>query len=492
LPRQGGRDKIAAGVAKATSRTILARQRSRAEKKPLECKGILSDALMFLNGFGSMDLEKLLGKSFDCQCGRRHQAGVREFVYEQDAIGRLGRILKNYSKERRIQIVADERTWEVAGKAAQQALKDDGWDIKTAIVPDREGKGPVCDSATLQELENFLEPKRFLLAVGSGVINDLTKWAAFEKETSYAVVATAASMNGYAAANVAPIIDGVKKLIRARPPLIVIAEPGIIENAPFELTTAGFADAIAKTQSIADWRMNYFIFNEYFCPLCSKLMTGPDEYFTEHPEKLKARESKAISSLFKTLFYSGVAMTLAGSSAPASGGEHLLSHTLDMMARLDLDESGTELHGRQVGLGTILSAAVYERLSEIEKPDFVPVPKEIDKKFWGRTADAVTEEYSKKTAKFDIIRQRLSEQGRWRKLLELVRPGIRTAGQVKQLLKRAGAAGTINELGFSRQRIRQAVLHMHEIRARFTVIDLAWTTGILPGRCDELIDQWLL
>jgi hypothetical protein len=45
LPRQGGRDKIAAGVAKATSRTILARQHSQAEKKPLECKSILLDAL---------------------------------------------------------------------------------------------------------------------------------------------------------------------------------------------------------------------------------------------------------------------------------------------------------------------------------------------------------------------------------------------------------------------------------------------------------------
>ncbi len=439
-----------------------------------------------------MNWEELLGKSFDCECGRRHQAGVQELVYEQGAIDRLGDILNGYSDQRRIQIVADIRTWEVAGKAAQKALKNDGWDVKTAIVPDRNDRRPVCDSVTLRELEDCLEDDRLLLAVGSGVINDLTKWAAFEKEVSYGVVATAASMNGYAAANVAAVTDGVKRLIRARPPVVVLAEPGIIENAPFELTTAGFADAIAKSQSISDWLMNNFLFDEYYCPLCSRLMSGPDEYFIEQPERLKNRESKAVSSLFRTLFYSGVAMTLAGSSAPASGGEHLLSHTLDMMARLDPDESGSKLHGRQVGLGAILSAALYERLSEIKKPNFVPVPLEIDRKFWGPISNAVAEEYSNKTAKFDIIRQKLSKPGEWRKLLELVKPGLRTAGEVKQLLKRAGAAGSISELGFSRERVRRAMLHMHEIRARFTVIDLAWATGILPGGCDELIDEWLL
>jgi glycerol-1-phosphate dehydrogenase [NAD(P)+] len=437
-----------------------------------------------------MDLDELLGKSFVCECGRRHQAGVHKFIYEQGVMNRLGRILKGYSRRRRIQIIADERTWQVAGKAAQQVLYNDEWDVKKVIVPDRNGRRPECDSETLEQLKSRLEPNCFLLAVGSGVINDLTKWAAFEKGVSYAVVATAASMNGYAAANVAAFIDGVKKLIRARPPLIVIAEPSIIENAPYELTTAGFADAIAKSQSIADWWMNKFIFDEYICPLCSRLMNGPDEYFIERPELLKARESKAVLSLFTTLFYSGVAMTLAGSSAPASGAEHLLSHTLDIMARLD--GGPNDLHGRQVGLGTIFSAALYERLGKINYPQFVPLPEEIDKEFWGPIAGAVAGEYSKKIEKFYTIRQKLSMPGDWQRLMYTVRPGLRKAGEVKRLLTRAGAPGSIGELGFSRQRVHRAMQHMHEIRARFTVIDLAWAAGILPGEYDDLIDEWLL
>ena len=61
-------------------------------------------------------------------------------------------------------------------------------------------------------------------------------------------------------------------------------------------------------------------------------------------------------------------MTLQGSSLPASGGEHLVSHTLDMMSHVD--GVPHDLHGRQVGVSTILVAAMYERALAIETPIF--------------------------------------------------------------------------------------------------------------------------
>ena len=120
------------------------------------------------------------------------------------------------------------------------------------------------------------------------------------------------------------------------------------------------------------------------------------------------------------------------------------------------------------------------------------MPKEIDKEFWGPISGAVAGEYSQKLEKFDTVRQRLSMPGDWQRLMYTAGPGLRKAGEVKQLLTRVGAPGSISELGFTRERLRRAILHMHEIRARFTVVDLAWTVGILPEKCDELIDEWLL
>ena len=126
-----------------------------------------------------------------------------------------------------------------------------------------------------------------VVAVGSGVINDLCKWASFEMKIPYVVVATAASMNGYSTANVAPTIDGVKMLIEARPPLAVVAEPAIIEQAPAVMTTAGFGDTIAKHQSNGDWIMNTLLSSEYHCRFCAGIVGEIEPLYLDHPEDIR-------------------------------------------------------------------------------------------------------------------------------------------------------------------------------------------------------------
>ena len=119
------------------------------------------------------------------------------------------------------------------------------------------------------------------------------------------------------------------------------------------MTTAGFGDIISKSQSTADWKMNNFLFGEYYCDFCSEIITDLESAYLGRPDDIKSGKSKAIETLFKALFYSGISMTLVGTSAPASGGEHLLSHTLDMIA--DVQGGEHDLHGRQVGLGVLFS-----------------------------------------------------------------------------------------------------------------------------------------
>ena len=66
-----------------------------------------------------------------------------------------------------------------------------------------------------------------------------------------AIFATAASMNGYAAANVAPAVAGVKTLIHARAHRIVASDPAVLAAAPAALTSAGLGDVIAKMREHA-------------------------------------------------------------------------------------------------------------------------------------------------------------------------------------------------------------------------------------------------
>jgi glycerol-1-phosphate dehydrogenase [NAD(P)+] len=206
---------------------------------------------------------------------------------------------------------------------------------------------------------------------------------------------------------------------------------------------------------------------------------------------VKERKPAAIEGLFKGLFWSGVAMTMIGTSAPASGGEHLLSHTLDMMA--GRDGQGHDLHGRQVGVGTIFSAALYERLMAMDTVSPAMLQGDIDAGFWRLPplVSAVREQWQAKQGDLGNMGNLLSDRGRWSELKSRFQPVIRSPRQVKSWLGRAGAACTTTDIGCSRQRLRQALLHMHEIRRRCTVVDLASVAGLMPGIVDEIIGQSL-
>lgn len=390
-------------------------------------------------------------------------------------------------------VVADARTWEAAGRRAFAALDSTLGNAGEIVIADGQHGMPVCDDITFGTLLARLREANpgVLVAVGSGVVNDLCKWTSFELGIPYVVVATAASMNGYAAANVAATVAGVKVLIEARPPAAVVAEPDVIAAAPPEMISAGFGDTIAKYQSNTDWRMNHLLFGEYYCDFCAGIVAGLEPLYLDRPEDLKTKSAPAVEGLFAALFWSGVAMTLVGTSAPASGGEHLLSHTLDMIAHARGHRH--DLHGRQVGVGTILSAALYERILRIESPTQHPLPPRIDAELWrgGPAAEAVAAQYEAKKASLEAAGRSLADGHAWDRLRNHLATLSRSPQTIADWLERAGAATSAAQIGCSRGQLKEAALHMHEIRKRFTVVDLAWLVGVLPDAIDEIIEQWL-
>lgn len=184
-------------------------------------------------------------------------------------------------------------------------------------------------------------------------------------------------------------------------------------------------------------------------------------------------------------------MTLMGTSVPASGGEHLLSHTLDMIAVARGHRH--DLHGRQVGIGTLLSAALYERILAMETPRLCALPPAIDKGFWGTgpVVEAVARQCEAKKPSLDAARQHLTQADGWDRLRSHLAGLPRSPQTIRDWLKRAGGPTSPEEIGCSREQLREAALHMHEIRKRFTVVDLAWMLGILPDSLDEIMQKWL-
>jgi glycerol-1-phosphate dehydrogenase [NAD(P)+] len=440
-------------------------------------------------GTGQLKSKELLDTTFACECGRSHTIPIKHLIYAEDALERLPKVLGSLVDGRSVVLVADRRTWDIAGQSAQETLEQTGWSPRHVIVPDTVGGDPVCDDTTCDWLSKQLHNTDIALAVGSGVVNDLTKWSAFQRGIPYAVLATAASMNGFTAANVAPTIKGVKTIIPARPPLAVFAVPSIIINAPFELTAAGLGDTIAKPVSTADWLGNHIFCDEYFCRYCSEMINELEPYYLDQPEEIKNRQPAAIKALFNALLYSGIAMTIVGTSAPASGGEHLVSHTLDMMS--SVDGIPHDLHGRQVGLGAIFASALYDHIFKIENPDCHPLPSDIDEPFWAGLTENVRDQYEQKKPALRTIREKLRNGDAWRTFCDAAKHQVRSSHEIKKCLDTAGAAHTFVDIGCSRERLLAAALHMHEIRKRPTVVDLAWMVGILPDAAGEIIDTWL-
>ncbi|HET6439267.1 MAG TPA: iron-containing alcohol dehydrogenase [Anaeromyxobacter sp.] len=437
-----------------------------------------------------MDLFEALGEPIRQAFAPRRDTIPLALFYSADSAEELARLLAVQVAGRSVVAVADQRTWAVAGGRCARALRSAGFTVAERILKDPPGGGsPVCDEVAKEELAAEIPGADLLVAVGSGVVNDLTKWIAGERGVRYAVYATAASMNGYSAANVAPSIRGVKSLFRARAPLAIGADPAVIEAAPFELTASGLGDAIAKPVSTADWLMNHRLFGEEYSPPVAQIIDRIETSYVGEPERLLHRDPGAVRALFEALVFSGCAMTLQGSSVPASGGEHLVSHTLDMLAHVE----GTrhDLHGRQVGVATIFAAALYQRICAREALELCPAMVPLDLRLWGPIAEAVAGEHAKKRASAEAARSALAAPGRWSALRAELSPILRSPGRIKDCLSRSGAAHRIADIGCTRERFLCAVRHCGAIRGRFTSIDLGWVTGLLPAVAEEITDEWL-
>ena len=436
-----------------------------------------------------METEKLVGQTLVCGCGKTHEIDPREVLYAEDAIERLPEVCGRHCGGRRAAVLMDVRTREAAGADAAAALARDGWRVREVLVADRAGgMSPVCDKRTKEDVGERIGPVDVVVSVGAGVISDLGKWNAFEMDLPAVTLATAASMNGYAAANVASAVGGVKVMIRARPPVAVLAAPAVLQAAPRELTASGLGDVLAKSVSSTDWRMNHLLFGDDYCERSVGLIAEIEPLYLEDPAGVGAGEPRAVEALFDACLLTGIAMTMAGSSDPASGGEHLISHTLDMRAAA----AGVEhdLHGRQVGVGTILASELYRRVLATDGPPCPPAAQDVDRAFWGPLSDVVAEHYASKLARLGSARRKLRAAGAWDGLRRELAPMVRDPATIRDCLRRAGGAHRAEDLGVNHDQMRQVLLCAHQMRGRFTILDLARLAGVLPDAAGDVVDQW--
>jgi glycerol-1-phosphate dehydrogenase [NAD(P)+] len=435
---------------------------------------------------------QLLGRSFDCECGRRHNVPTRVVDVEPGAIDRVPAILSSVSEARSALVIADRRTWEAAGERVHGALRSVAATDRI-VIPDEADGQLHASVAVVDRLEAAIaDAFDVYVAVGSGTVNDITKELAHRRRRPYLVVATAASMNGYTSSIVALIDRGLKTTGPVTPPLAVVADPEVLAAAPLELTLAGLGDLVSKPYCGCDWWISSLVTGESFCPQPQRILSEAFESSLAVLPRLAARDPEAVALLAKLLVVSGMTMTIAGSSSPASGGEHLLSHYWDMIRSRDGRPLG--LHGAQVGVASLVMDALYARVLDVDfaRTAFVPGPgagaEDELREAFGPLAEAVRPQWRAKLARRSERDLELLQANEAAVKAEIAK--VLTVGRkVRAALAGCGAPMSAVDLGISREELAAALRHGRKIRNRYTVLDVAAELGVLEAFAAEYPDR---
>jgi glycerol-1-phosphate dehydrogenase [NAD(P)+] len=192
-----------------------------------------------------------------------------------------------------------------------------------------------------------------LIGIGGGRVIDTAKIASYNIDRPFISVPTAASHDGIASARASvPTAEGTASL-EAQPPIAIVADTEIIAAAPHRLLASGCADIISNYTAVLDWELSHRLRGEPISEYAMALSRMTAEILVKDADAIRPHTEESAWIVTKALVSSGVAMSIAGSSRPGSGGEHKFAHALDRLA------PGVGLHGEKCGIGTIITMYLH-------------------------------------------------------------------------------------------------------------------------------------
>lgn len=240
-------------------------------------------------------------------------------------------------------IVTGRNTQKIAGNTIFDLLDDCGYEPSMTVSADAS-----MNDVRKVASEAVEAGSGYILGVGSGKSIDVAKLAATQLDLPFISVPTAASHDGIVSSRASVNDKGKKSSIEVNAPMAVIADTNIICRAPYRLLAAGCGDIISNYTAVLDWELAHRLQDEPFSEYAATLSRMTAQILMDSPEAIKPELESSVRIVVKALVSSGVAMSIAGSSRPASGSEHMFSHALDMLA------PQPALHGEQCGVGTIM------------------------------------------------------------------------------------------------------------------------------------------
>lgn len=398
---------------------------------------------------------------------------IKSIVIDRGLAAQAGALLDPLNLGNRLAMVMDPATWAVLGRKVIAAL-----DAATTIDEIILSRHVHPDMNVVLEVMARSADATGLVAIGSGTINDIVKYAAHLAGKPYAVFGTAPSMNGYTSISAAITEKGLKQSLPATLPRGVFLDLDVMANAPQRLIAAGFGDSMARSTAQSDWLMAHLLFGSAYRELPFALLAEDEDALVENAAALKAGDTAVVELLVRTLVMSGLGMTLCGGSYPASQSEHLIAHYIDMRG----ENLPVAYHGEHIAVTTLTMARLQERILASEQLTLTSPPDSADdfaRIFGPDLGKTCWEAFHPKildTAATRKVNQKLARE--WPEMRARLRKISRPASQIETALCGVGAPTKPTHIGIPNRFYREAVAHARLIRNRYTMLDVAAAIGM--------------
>lgn len=293
-----------------------------------------------------------------------HKAKAMEFprtvLIGHDVLGASANLADDLELGRRVLVLSGPKTFKLAGEKVGDHLEKGGYRVVHHEVKE----------ATTRSVDQVIavaekERTEAIFGVGGGTVVDVAKYTAYRLHNPFISVPTSPAHDGVASSRASILDTGEKKSMEAKAPMAVLADTKIIQQAPFRFLQSGCADIVSNVTAVLDWQLAERLRGEEYSSFAAVLSQTAAELILDNVDAIKPGIEEAAWFVMKSLITSGVAMSVAGSSRPASGAEHMFSHQLDRLA------PGKALHGEQCGVGTImmmyLHGGDWQRIRDVLK-----------------------------------------------------------------------------------------------------------------------------
>lgn len=411
------------------------------------------------------------GRFTPAETGKPVDCPIRRIAIGESLDGRESDLLHEAGLSGRLAVVSDENTHDVLARRVASAIGGEAIEI----VLDH----PHADEETAASLRDRLRHADAVVAVGSGTLNDLAKHATFADGRPTAVFATAASMNGYVTSTASISSGGYKNSLKSKAPAGVFFDLGVLAAAPARMTRAGVGDSLCRAVAQVDWLMSHRLLDTAYYTSPFEMQLEDEPLVLGSTGRLLEGDHDAMAALVRLLTLGGLGVVISGTSHSGSMGEHGISHFIDMF----VDPHPGSLHGEQVGVATFTMTRLQTELLASPTPPVLR-PTVIDEDAlrgrYGELAGECIRGLSAKRidgAKADELNRRLADG--WSRMQAELGALMLPLAQLDEAVRACDGPRGPGDIGLDAGAYRQAVAHAHEIRDRFSFLDIAALSGTL-------------